>query len=59
MKTTWLACYPLRKVLVSDPNLTVSEIMITDFEAIPVSMPDNEVAQLFERMDWGFSARCE
>ena len=43
---------PLRKVLVSDPNLTVSEIMITDFEAIPVSMPDNEVAQLFERMDW-------
>jgi magnesium transporter len=43
---------PLRKVLVSDPALTVSEIMITDFEAIPVSMPDNEVAQLFERMDW-------
>ncbi|MBN4053493.1 magnesium transporter [Haliea sp. AH-315-K21] len=43
---------PLRKVLVSDPNLTVSEIMITDFKAIPVSMPDNEVAQLFERMDW-------
>jgi magnesium transporter len=43
---------PLRKVLVSDPGLTVSEIMITDFEAIPVSMPDNEVAQLFERMDW-------
>ena len=43
---------PLRKVLVSDPNLTVSKIMIADFEAIPVSMPDNEVAQLFERMDW-------
>ncbi|MAM71286.1 MAG: magnesium transporter [Gammaproteobacteria bacterium] len=43
---------PLRKVLVSDPNLTVGEVMITDFEAIPVSMPDNEVAQLFERMDW-------
>ena len=43
---------PLRKVLVSDPSLTVSEIMITDFEAIPISMPDNEVAQLFERMDW-------
>lgn len=43
---------PLRKILISDPGLTVSEIMITDFEAIPVSMPDNEVAQLFERMDW-------
>jgi len=43
---------PLRKVLVSDPNLTVGDVMITDFEAIPVSMPDNEVAQLFERMDW-------
>lgn len=43
---------PLRKILVSDPNKTVGEIMITDFEAIPVNMPDNEVAQLFERMDW-------
>ncbi len=43
---------PLRKVLVSDPGLTVGEIMITDYNAIPVSMPDNEVAQLFERMDW-------
>lgn len=43
---------PLRKVLVSDPNLTVSEIMDTDFEAIPVNMPDTEVAQKFERMDW-------
>jgi magnesium transporter len=43
---------PLRKVLVSDPNLAVGDVMITDFEAIPVSMPDNEVAQLFERMDW-------
>ncbi len=43
---------PLRKILISDPGLSVSEIMITDFEAIPVTMPDNEVAQLFERMDW-------
>jgi magnesium transporter len=43
---------PLRKILVSDPNKTVGEVMITDFEAIPVNMPDNEVAQLFERMDW-------
>lgn len=43
---------PLRKLLVSDPELTVEDVMITDFTAIPVSMGRQEVAQLFERMDW-------
>jgi len=43
---------PLRKLLVSDPDLTVEDVMITDFTAIPVSMAQQEVAQLFERMDW-------
>lgn len=42
---------PLHKLLVSDPDLTVEEVMITDFEAIPVNMKRHEVAQLFERMD--------
>ncbi|MDA9909328.1 magnesium transporter [Gammaproteobacteria bacterium] len=42
---------PLRKLLVSDPNDTVDQIMITDYDAIPVSMSANEVARLFERMD--------
>ncbi|MEY4640764.1 MAG: hypothetical protein RLZZ227_758 [Pseudomonadota bacterium] len=43
---------PLRKLLVSDPSQTVEDVMDTDFEAIPVTMKQNEVAQLFERMDW-------
>lgn len=43
---------PLRKLLVSDPDLTVADVMITDFEAIPVNMNQTEVAQMFERMDW-------
>lgn len=43
---------PLRKLLVSDPDLTVGDIMDTAFTAIPVSMGQQEVAQLFERMDW-------
>lgn len=43
---------PLRKLLVSDPDLTVGDIMDTDFEAIPVTMQQTEIAQMFERMDW-------
>lgn len=43
---------PLRKLLVSDPELTVDDIMDTDFEAIPVTMGQAEVARMFERMDW-------
>ena len=48
----YIGLLPLRKVLVSDPNITVREIMITDIDAIPASMDDGEVAQLFERNDW-------
>lgn len=43
---------PLRKVLVSDPGITVREIMVTDIDAIPATMDDGEVAKLFERNDW-------
>src|SRR5690606_12603369 len=43
---------PLRRLLVSDPDLTVADVMDTEFEAIPVNMVQSEVAQLFERMDW-------
>lgn len=43
---------PLRKLLVSDPDLTVQDIMDTGFEAIPVTMNQQEVAQKFARMDW-------
>jgi magnesium transporter len=43
---------PLAKLLVSDPAVTVREIMDTSADGIPVSMPDDQVAQLFERNDW-------
>lgn len=51
-KDTFLGILPLTKLLISSPHLTVREIMITDVVAIPASMPDSEVAQLFERHDW-------
>ncbi len=48
----FIGLLPLSKVLVSDPNSTVREMMQTDIQAIPVSMEAIEVAQLFERKDW-------
>ncbi len=51
-KDTFLGILPLAKLLTSSPNITVREIMITDVDAIPASMPDTKVAQLFERHDW-------
>ncbi|MGB1908164.1 MAG: magnesium transporter, partial [Spongiibacter sp.] len=42
----------LRKLLVSDPSVTVREIMDTEVEPIPANMSTREVAQLFERRDW-------
>lgn len=48
----FIGLLPLRKLLVSDPNITVREVMQTDVEGIPASMPANEVALLFERHDW-------
>ena len=49
---TLVGVLPLRKLLISDPELTVHDIMDTDFEAIPVDMDQQEVANKFERMDW-------
>ena len=42
----------LTKILVSDPGITVREVMATDIEALPVDMHAEKVAQLFERYDW-------
>ena len=42
----------LRTLLVSDPAISVREMMVTDVEPIPDNMPDTEVARLFERNDW-------
>ena len=42
----------LRTLLVSDPLVSVREMMETDVEPIPVDASDTEVARLFERNDW-------
>ncbi|MCV2403065.1 magnesium transporter [Marinomonas sp. C2222] len=46
-----LGTLPLTKLLVSDVNDTVRDIMETEFTAITAESPANEVAQLFEDMD--------
>jgi len=48
----YIGLLPLRTLLVSDPSVSVREMMVTDIEPIPVTMPDTEVARLFERNDW-------
>ena len=48
----FLGILPLRELLVSDPATLVMDVMRTDIEAIPVSMPAEQVAQLFEQHDW-------
>ncbi|WP_372748009.1 magnesium transporter [Litorivivens sp.] len=48
----YIGVLPLRRILVSDPSVTVREVMTTDFEAIPATLADTEVAKLFERHDW-------
>ncbi|MEP5324301.1 magnesium transporter, partial [Marinobacter alexandrii] len=48
----FIGLLPLRTLLVSDPHVSVREMMLTDVEPIPADMPDDEVARLFERNDW-------
>ena len=46
-----LGTLPLTKLLVSDINATVRDIMETEFTVIDADTPASEVAQLFEKMD--------
>jgi magnesium transporter len=48
----YIGLLPLRTLLVSDPSATVREMMVTDVDPIPVNLPDDEVARLFQRNDW-------
>lgn len=50
-KDSYIGLLPLTKLLVSDPNITVREIMVTDIAPIPADMPDSDVAVLFEKHD--------
>ena len=51
-KDEFLGILPLGKLLTSDPNATVREVMETNTNAIPASMSDEDVAKLFEQHDW-------
>lgn len=51
-KDDYLGILPLGKLLTTDPSVTVREVMVTDANAIPASLPDTEVAKLFEKHDW-------
>ncbi len=48
----YLGTLSMSKLLTTDPNISVREIMRTDVEAVPVDMDDGKVAQLFEQNDW-------
>ncbi|WP_415888935.1 magnesium transporter [Neptuniibacter sp. SY11_33] len=50
-KDSYIGLLPLTKLLVSDPSITIREIMNTDIEPINASMPDDQVASLFEEHD--------
>ncbi|MDY6882747.1 MAG: magnesium transporter [Pseudomonadota bacterium] len=43
---------PVARLLTAETDNRVSEVMDEESEAIPVNMPDDEVASLFERYNW-------
>jgi magnesium transporter len=47
----YLGQLPLSRLLVSDPSLTVREMMSTEVGPIQVDAPESEVAAMFERYD--------
>jgi magnesium transporter len=51
-ENVFLGTLSLSKVLTSNPNISVRELMRTDIEAIPVDLDDKKVSQLFEQNDW-------
>jgi len=48
----YVGILPIRTILVTDPNVSVREMMVTSREPIPASMSASEVARKFERNDW-------
>lgn len=51
-KGKYVGLLPLSKILTSSASSSVREVMITDIDAIPASMADDEVAKMFEINDW-------
>ena len=50
-RDAFVGVLPLSSLLVSNPMLTVGEIMVTEIEAIPADMYEHDVAAKFERYD--------
>jgi magnesium transporter len=50
-RDAFVGVLPLSTLLVSNPMLTVGEIMVTEIEAIPADMSEHDVAAKFERYD--------
>ncbi|MGB0732787.1 MAG: magnesium transporter, partial [Pontibacterium sp.] len=50
-KGYYIGILPLTRLLVSDPGITVREIMSAEIEPIPANMLDSEVATLFAEHD--------
>jgi magnesium transporter len=51
-KDVFIGLLPISRLIISDPGSTVREVMITEAKTIPVDMPKQEVALLFERNNW-------
>jgi len=47
----YVGLLPITKLLVSDPSMTVREVMVTEIEPIPADQSELEVANQFERYD--------
>jgi magnesium transporter len=47
----YIGLLPLRRLLVSDPGMTVREVMITDIDPIEADTHESEVASIFARYD--------
>jgi len=47
----YVGVLPLSLLLTTDPSVTVREVMNTEVEALPVDLPDTEVARIFAEED--------
>lgn len=50
-KGSYIGVLPLTRLLTTDPDVLVREIMNTDVNAITADTPDEEVTRLFEQLD--------
>jgi len=48
----FIGAVSLSTIVTAKPEVVVSTLIDEEIEAVPVDMPDNDVAQLFERYDW-------